>query len=167
MVTWKLEDDCLAPRAALDITFQGKNPFLVYKNAKEILRKIFEVEMIDYWERDFRWDVSSDPREFFVRIYVNKGVDARTKILAEVVMQGAQPSDLNKDGKVRILINAKLITKFELNSVIQKSPIYKGMLWLYTKIFYGNVRRGYFRLCEDYLIRIQNDFKDVLNMQKA
>ncbi|MEM5801927.1 MAG: hypothetical protein QXQ18_00880 [Candidatus Aenigmatarchaeota archaeon] len=164
MPVWRLEDDCLAPTATLRIDFEGPNPFLIYQRAGEILRRIFQVETADYWERDFRWDISSDPRDFFVRIFINKGVDVRTKILAEVVMQGKQPSDPSKNGKVTIFISARLITEYRMDTIFQKSPIYKFFLWLYHKTLYNEVRRGYLSFCQNLLTKVYNEFRSVLEM---
>ena len=125
---------------------------------------MFQIESADYWERDFRWDVSSDPREFYVRIYANKGMDARSRALCEVIIQGFQPSDPEKEGSVTILINAKLITTFDRETAFQKTPFYHFLIWVYMKLFYNRVRRGYLRLCERLVNELHRNFRSLLNV---
>jgi hypothetical protein len=166
MAVWRLEDDCLAPTASLKIDFEGPNPFLLYQKAKGIIQKNFNITSSDYWERDFRWDTTSDPRDFFVRIMAKKGLDRRSKILAEFVMQGKQPGDPSKNGKITVIISARLITEHQMKTPIQRSPFYKFLLWLYHRLFYNRVRRGYINLCQDMLMRVYNDFNDILKQIK-
>jgi hypothetical protein len=167
MPKWVLEDDCLAPRPQLKIEYTGPNPFEIYRKAEGILRTIWQVGGVDYWERDFRWDVTSDPRSFFVRICINKGFDARSKAFVEVIMQGSQPADPTKNGKVTILIGAKLKSEFSISSAFQRLPIYKSLLWAYNKIFYESVRRGYIKLCQDFLEKTWREFRANLSMPTA
>lgn len=155
--TLRIEDDCLAPYPMLTVNYKGPNPFKVCKEVKELLIKIFEIEPKDVWERDFRWDISTEPHAFFIRMYADKGVDARTTIFAEVTMQGVQPSDPNKDGKITILIGGRMTTQYRLDSAFKRSPIYSGitklgglaefggLIWLYHRLFYEDVRRNYIR----------------------
>ncbi len=166
MTVWRFEDDCLAPHPRLKVDYVGKNPFKVYQVARNLLRKTLEVETIDLWERDFRWDISSDPRMFFCRIYVDKGIDARSRAFIEVTIQGTQPSDPNKEGRVTIYIGGRLRTVWEMNTAFQRSPIYKAFLWLYHKIFYEKVRRGYLRLCARWIEELKKGFMDVLNISQ-
>jgi hypothetical protein len=167
MVKWTFEDDCLVPQGKIKIEYRGKNPFGMVQKTKPILQKIFEIETKDYWERDFRWDLTNDPRTFFVRIYANKGIDARSKVLAEVMFQGTQPTDANKDGALIISIGAKLMTEFNMVGKIQKLPFYKGLLKIYNFAFYNKVRRNYLVICNDWLNRVNREFRLALNLPNA
>lgn len=167
MPKWVLEDDCLAPRPQLKIEYIGPNPFGIYRKTEDLLKKIWQVGSVDYWERDFRWDVARDPREFFARVCVNRGMDFRSKIFVEVSMQGTQFIDSNKNGKLTILIGAKLQSEFELKSAFQRSPIYKGLLLIYNKIFYRNVRSGYLKICQDFLDKTNREFRANLSVPTA
>jgi hypothetical protein len=164
MPKWTIEDDCLAPFGKIKIEFRGKNPYALCQKTKSILQRIFEIESKDYWEKDFRWDMSSDPRTFYIRIYVNKGVDFRSKIFAEVIFQGSQPSDPNKEGAMVIFIGAKLMTEYNLKTRFQQLPFYRGLLKLYNFMFYNNVRRGYLNICNEWLERVNKDFRLALNL---
>jgi len=166
-IVWRFEDDCLAPEARLKVDYTGPNPFKAYQIARELLRKILEVEVIDLWERDFRWDVTSDPRMFFCRIYVDKGIDARSRAFIEVTIQGLQPSDPTKDGKVTIYVGGRLRTLWNLESAFQRLPIYKGIIWVYHKMFYQNVRRGYLKICAKWIEDLWREFRDVLSIPTA
>ncbi len=159
MAVWKIEDDCLAPENKLRVDYVGPNPFRVANSMKGLLRKVMEVETKDVWERDFRWDVTSDPRGFYNRWYVLKSRDAYTKVFLEVTLQGFQPADPNKDGKMVVLIGGRVKTEFKLDTAFKRSPIYSGrtklgglaeiggLLWFWNRIFYGDVRRFQIRWC--------------------
>jgi hypothetical protein len=164
MPAWVFEDDCAAPERRTKIDYTGPNPFKVCLIIRSLLEKIYEVEAVDLWERDFRWDTTSDPRGFFMRMYVSKGVDAHTRMFIEVVIQGAQPSDPTKNGKVTIYINGKLRTAYELDTVFKRLPIYKAIRWLYNMIFYSEVRRGYIRLCNQLNEQLGREIREALGM---
>jgi hypothetical protein len=166
MAVWRLEDDCLAPSGKIVVEFKGKNPFAVYKALKDSLKKVFGVGSSAIWERDFRWDITSDPRSFFVRYFVKKGIDMRSSVLSEIILEGEQPSTPEKDGKIRITIKGKLVTEYERKTTFQNLPIYKGLLLLYNFIFYNRVRRNYLALCIDWLTKLEEEFRSILSMPK-
>jgi hypothetical protein len=159
MPKWILEDDCLAPTAKMQIKYTGPNPMKLFKSVRPMLERIFDVSGKDIWERDYRWDTTAEPRSFFIRLYVKKGLDQRSDLLIEIIFQGEQPSDPTKEGNMTVTINGRLTTKFEINL-----PIYKTMWWFYNKIFYNKVRRGYLKLCNDWLDRTWREFRTFLNM---
>ena len=162
--SWRYEDDIFAPQAKIRIDFNGPNPFRFYGPTMTILRNILEVGAEDVWERDFRWDNTSDPRSFFVRFYVNVGIDHRTRHLVEIIFEGSQPSDPTKNGKIKILIGGRLRTDYDLRGGWRRLPIYWGFLWLYHKIFYNNVRRGYMRLAQETLYGVAAAYRKLLGM---
>jgi len=175
--TLRIEDDCLDPAPKFKIDYTGPNPFRVAREVRALMIKIFEIEPKDVWERDFRWDISADPHAFFVRTYADKGLDARSSIFAEVVIQGVQPADPKKDGKVTILIGGKLRTLYKLDSAFKRSPIYSGitrlggfaevggLLWLYHRIFYEDVRRNYIKFqCHRRLELMWRELREILGM---
>jgi len=167
MPKWTFEDDCLVPLGKIKIEYRGKNPFGMVQKTKAIMQRIFEIETKDYWEKDFRWDITSDPRTFYIRIYVNKGIDLRSKILAEVIFQGSQPSDPNKEGAMTILIGGKLLTEFELKTKLQQMAFYRGFLKIYNFMFYNKVRRGYLVICNEWLKKVNREFRLNLNLPNA
>jgi hypothetical protein len=164
MVVWRLEDDCLAPTAKIKIEFKGKNPFSAYKTAKDFFKTVFGVGGSKIFERDFRWDITSDPRYFFIRYFVKKPIDMRSYVLTEVIFEGHQPSNPEKEGDVTITINGRLITEYERKTAFQKLPLYKALIWIYNFIFYNKVRRNYLKLCQDWLYKLEREFKTLLSM---
>jgi len=175
--TLRIEDDCLAPAPKLKIDYTGPDPFKVCKHIRPLLITIFEIEPKDVWERDFRWDISTEPHAFFIRSYADKGLDARTKIFAEVTVQGTQPSDPRKDGKVTILIGGKLRTEYKLDTAFKRSPIYSGitrlgglaevggLVWLYHRLFYEDVRRNYIKYqCNRRLETLWRELRKILGI---
>jgi len=167
MAKWTFEDDCLVPQGKIKIQYRGKNPFGIVQKAGGILRRIFEIEAKDFWERDFRWDISGEPKSFFVRNYVNKAIDLRSTILMEITFQGIQPSDPNKEGALIINMGATLTTQFELKGKIQLMPFYRGLLRLYNFAFYNKVRRKYLVMCNDWVERAHIEFKNALSLPSA
>lgn len=161
---WRVEDDVFAPAAKIRIDYKGPNPFRVYGPSLTIIRNVLEVGAEDVWERDFRWDLTSDPRPFFVRIYVNLGIDARTKDFVEIIFQGEQPSDPTKTGKLTITINGRIRTEFDLKSGFRKLPVYWGFLWLYHKLFYNDVRMGYIKIQQKTLQALAAAYQKLLGI---
>lgn len=155
MATWVLEDDCLAPERVIRIDFKGLNPFRIYQAVPQFLRAIFDVRGKDVYEKEFRWDNTTEPRWFFSRFIVRKGYDMWSVVWGEVTMQGNQPSDPNKDGDAFILLTGKLLTRSPENSPWARSSIYKSLRWLYFRTLYNDVRRNYMEECR---IKI-NDLK--------
>lgn len=164
MAVWIFEDDCLSPERSILIEYSGPEPFKAYTALRGMLERIFEVETIDLWERDFRWDISSDPRSFYMRMYVNKGIDARTRMMVEIIMEGSQPSDPKKVGHLKITISGKLRTEYSLKSFLQRSTIYKFFVWLYHKLFYQNIKRSYIYLCNKLIDQLNYELRELLKL---
>lgn len=164
MTKWTFEDDCLVPQGRIKIEYRGKDPFGMTQKVKAMALRIFDVGMVDFWERDFRWDIATDPRAFFIRYYVNKSFDFRSTILTEIVFQGLQPTDPNKDGTLVVFIGAKLKTEYNLKSKIAQMPFYRGLLKIYNLAFYNRVRRQYLVLCNQLVDRFNKEFRANLNL---
>jgi len=176
LATWKIEDDCLAPGNKYRVDYIGPNPFRIANAIKGILRRVMEVETKDVWERDFRWDNTGDPRGFFNRWYVLKPRDLYSKVFLEVTLQGLQPSDPNKDGKLVMLIGGRVRTDFNLNSAFKKSPLYSGrtnlgglgeiggLLWFWNRIFYNDIRRQHIRWCNSKVDLVWRELRGMLKM---
>ncbi len=158
MPTWILEDDCLTPDRQLKIEYHGPNPFKIYGAMGGFLRAIFDVRGKDVWERDFRWDNTSDPRWFFFKFITKKTYDMWTVLYPEIIVEGKQYADPNKDGDVTILLRGKVQTRSAENTFIQRSALYKSLRWLYFRTLYNDIRRNYMEECR---IKI-NDLKRAL-----
>jgi hypothetical protein len=165
MASWILEDDCLAPERYVRIVYNGPNPFQVYQSSYAIFRKVMEIDPADYQEREFRWDITGDPRDFYVRVIVQKNLDARSSIYFEIIMQGKQPTDPSQNGTLTILIGAKLKTEYALNTPFQQSSFYRALLWLYNRFFYFGVRRRYIKMCNDWITNIVKAYRKLLKLE--
>lgn len=163
-INWRIEDDCSTLGSKLKVNYVGPNPFRICLRASDILLRFFEVEKKDVWERDFRWDISSDPNKFHVRFFVQKKIDDKSEIFAEIVMEGVQPSDPTKNGNVSILISGKVITNYPLNTAFKRLPVYRGIIWFYHFVFYDSVRKGYLNMCKIFLDDLTKEFKKILGI---
>jgi len=166
----EMEDNCLTPENWLTINFKGPNPFKAYHVTKDFLRKIWEVEAKDYWEREFRWSAEDDPIGFVCKSYVVKSLDRFTRVIVEVRMQGKQWKDPNKEGSVEIRISGFLKTSFGGNSVLTdaKNPLYRGLMLLYNKFFYWDRRRQYIELfCKRRLQILKSQYQEALNIKPS
>ena len=162
-----IEDDCLAPRAYYQIVYKGPDPLKAYRAMKGILRRVFLVVTKDIWEREFRWMPDSDPAEFFIRVFVTKDMDRFTFVRAEVVLHGWQPLTPGKSGGMRIKIGGILRTELPEDTFIQKTPIYKALMWLYFHYFYFKVRREVFlKRCREWLSEVRDTVMDLLGLPK-
>ncbi|MCS7094107.1 MAG: hypothetical protein RMJ18_02915 [Candidatus Aenigmarchaeota archaeon] len=160
-----LEDECLVPEKYLKIEYRGPNPFLAYQVTAPKFRDILQMDAPDYWERDFRWDITDDPRPFYIRIIVQKGMDSKSKIFFEIIMQGKQPKDPSKVGELTILIGARLTTEYKLNTPFQRTLFYKTLLKLYNFFFYYRVRRSYLDICRNLCEKIKSMYKELLKIE--
>ncbi len=167
MATITMEDDCLAPDLQIVINYKGLNPIIAYQKLKRAMRDTWEVEAKDYWEREFRWDASGDPREFIVKAYVVKNMDKFSRVVVEIFVQGHQPSDPSKPGDAEIRIGGYLKSRFGGRGVIDdaRNPIYKALIWMYNRYFYYEQRRYYLHeWCYKKLHKIKEIYQKILNI---
>ncbi|MBS3052766.1 MAG: hypothetical protein J4428_05345 [Candidatus Aenigmarchaeota archaeon] len=162
-----MQDDCLAPDLQITLNFKGPNPIIAYQKLKRAMRDVWEVEAKDYWEREFRWDTSGDPREFLVKAYVVKMLDRFSRVIIEIYVHGHQPSDPSKSGDVEVRIGGYLKTEFGGKGIIDdaRNPLYKGLLWMYNKYFYWGQRRYYLHeWCYKKLHKFRDIYQKILNI---
>lgn len=164
MPTWVLEDDCLVPGRVIRIDFKGVNPFKVYQAIPGFLRAIFDVRGKDVYEKEFRWDYTSDPRDFLSRFIVRKSYDMWSIVWAEITMQGKQPSDPNKEGEMFVLLTGKLVTRSPENTPWSRSGLSKSLRWLYFRTLYNDVRRNYMEECRIKLGDLKQAIEQTLGM---
>jgi hypothetical protein len=165
MAVIKIEDDCLAPDMQIVLRFTGPNPFGVYDKIKRLMREIWEVEAIGFWEREFRWDATDG--SFLVKCYIDRGIDKYTRVLIEVFLQGSQPSDPTQDGKVEIRIGGYITSTFGGTSIIDdaKNPIFKILFIIFYRYFYKNQRSYYIReWCYNRIQKLKKEIQKHLNI---
>lgn len=167
MVSIVREDDILSPEMTMIVRYNGPNPYQAYQHTKGWMRDIWRVEAKDFWEREFRWDSSGDPRGFFVRAFVVRGVDRFSKVIIEVVMQGAQPSNPKKPGPLEIKLTGTLQTTFGNGSVLQdaRNPIFRFLVWTYARYFYREQRKFYIRKEREKLNLLKGRYEELLGIK--
>ena len=167
LVTLRMEDDCLVPYGQLIIKYKGPNPFKAVNATANFMRKIMEVDAVAYWERDFRFNADEDPSGFMQKSYVSKGLDRFTRVLVEIIIQGAQPSDPMKEGWCEIKIGGVLKTSFGGNTMFTdiKNPFIKTFFWFYDKYFHRKQRRLYLdEFCRRRLNELKRAYQESLNI---
>lgn len=163
MMAYVIEDDILAPKGAIVIEYRGSNPFAIYPRVADLLMTIFEAKGLHIFEDDFRWDVTSDPRPFFIRIHLDKGLDKFTRGIVSVRLQGKQPTDPKKSGSVEILIGGRITTSYPIETIFQKIVI-KPFVWLYHSLIYDNIRRKYIQIYKAGIERLEAEIRATFNL---
>ena len=165
MPVWRIEDDCIAKAAKLTLNYSGPNPFSIYHKMRDIIMSVVLVKKEHIWERDFRWDDLGEPKGFYIRLYINKAMDAKTKILFELIFQGKQPSDKSKPGSLVMTISARIFTDYTLDTAFQQSLLYRSFLKIYHKIFYNDVRRRFLSDCGNFIDKIFTRVRTEFNLE--
>ncbi|MEM7819885.1 MAG: hypothetical protein QXD48_03595 [Candidatus Aenigmatarchaeota archaeon] len=155
-----ISDDILAPSDVIKIHFEGKNPFSVVPGMISIIKYEMKLSGKDMRETDIRWDVSSDPREFY-GVWLGKRTNDRwTATYVRVIAQGAQ-SSVEKIGWIDIWLKGYIETKYEYSNFIQKS-----FWWIYNYMFYWKQRRSYLERAKDDLFKIRDRLMTQLGIIK-
>jgi hypothetical protein len=165
-----MEDDCIVPDGTLVIRYKGPNPFRAVQATAKLMRRIWEVEAVAYWERDFRYNPDEDPRGFLLKSYVNKSLDGFSKVIIETIIQGKQPSDPKKEGWCEIKIGGVLKTSFGGNTIFEdvKNPIVKQFYLFYDRYFHRKQRRFYLEYwCRQRLDDLKKAYQEVLGITPA
>ena len=159
------EDDCLAPKEYHEIVYTGPDPLKVYRPIKGLIRRVFVVESKDIWEREFRWMPDSDPAEFFIRIFAKKTFDMFTTMYIEIVLHGWQPLTPNKIGSLRMKMGGTIKTELPQDTFLQRTPIYRALMWMYFYYFYFKTRREHhLRYCKEKLDIFRNEIMKILGI---
>lgn len=159
----RYEDDCLAPAAKIVLNFKGENSILVYKQIKDILAEILRIKKKNIWERDYRVDITGEPKGFYARIYAKKNLDRRSYMMVEIIFQGKY-SEVKNFGEMEVRVYAKLVTDYELKSAFQETKFYKRLIDFYHKSYYSSIREKHLEKCRDLLGKIVEGIKGVLKL---
>lgn len=157
-------DDVLAPKGAIIIEYSGPDPMSVYRKLNDMLQLTFEVKGKDIYETDFRWDIKSDPRAFFIKMHVKKGLDQFSSVTVFFKMQGFQPIDANKPGNIKIEISGFLETNYPTKGIggIFLIPL----MFIYHLAIYNRIRRRYLQYANERIRRINDTIRSMLNIPK-
>ena len=159
------EDDCLPGKIYLNLHYSGKNPFGVYDRIKELMKKVWEVESKDWWERLFRYDATDGG--FQATMFIEKGLDSFSTLYIEIQLQGIQPPD-GSEGFVDINMGGVIKTGFGGKNALAdfNNPFYKLMVRLYRLWFYDDQRRFYIRYwCVDKLYQFRRYLQEAMNIR--
>jgi hypothetical protein len=159
---WRLVDNVLAPREEIVLNYSGPNPFSVYYVLRRCFDVIVKVQSKDVFEDLFKWDITSDPRSFFVKFRVRKGYDNFTKGFIFIELDGEQPSDPSKNGKVSIRIRSTLETEWKIDGF---KRILFPIVYLYHLSFYNARRRRYLDELKSFIYRIEEEIRNNFNIK--
>jgi hypothetical protein len=157
-----VEEHCLVPEREIKIEYRGVYPLKICKIARGMLLRVLETPSHWVWEREFKWDTTSDPRPFYARYYGRKYIDGKTYLAADIIAEGKQPADVKKPGNVAILISGLLITEYRLDQWWKKPPftyIYRSFVSLYHRLVYDEMRSHYMRVADELLGRIAHEIR--------
>jgi hypothetical protein len=155
-----IADDLLAPRDFLEVKFQGKEPFKVCTLFQKLLIEVMKISGKDTFETDIRWDVTTEPREFYGVWRGKRDEDNWTKTRIKIRAQGAQSSK-DKMGWITINLKGNIETKYQYTNFIQKS-----FWWFFNYMFYYKQRRKYIDFGKDNIYRLKERILDILGIPK-
>ena len=158
-----IEDDALAPKGYILIDYKGMNPFSIYAKMRDILLTIFRAGGKDFFEDDFRWDLTTEPVGFFVNVHVERKFDKWTKYYIFVRLQGKQPKDPSKPGWIQVEISGKVITKYPTETLLQKAIFYP-FLFSYHYLIYNNIRRRYLGIHNERIEQLEKEIRSTFGM---
>jgi hypothetical protein len=160
-----IRDEIPAPREYIQLDYKGPNPMAVYHRMDQLLKTIWEVKGTNMFEPDFRWDMTADPRPFFIHLFVDKGMDKLTNFRVDIKMQGSQPTDPTKDGVLRIEIHGWIETKFDgfLGNPINKI-LFPLFFFPYMVGYYQPRRRRYLEWHKRRIDRLVDEIRTTLKI---
>lgn len=158
-----IRDEIPAPREFIQLEYRGPNPIGVYHKLDQLLRQIWEVKGTNMFEPDFRWDITTDPRPFFIQLFVQKGMDQFTTFRVDVKMQGSQPTDPAKDGVLRLEIHGFIETKFNTDNPLNK-VLFPIFFWPFMVTYYAPRRRRYLEWHRRRIDRLTDEIRGILKI---
>jgi hypothetical protein len=148
--SYVISEEVLTPAATATIDYKGKDPFRIYFKLTRLLQVVYHGRGKNVFETSFKWDVTSDPPEFFVETWFKDWkFDNYTRPFIRVRLHGYQPSDPNNpNGIIRIEIKPLMETRYNFHNMFQRI-IGMGFIWLYHRLMYNNVRRRYMQIIKE------------------
>jgi hypothetical protein len=165
---YSIEEEVLAPAGEISINYKGSNPFRIYRMLPKMLQLIFHGRGKNIFERSFKWDITTDPREFSFDIWfedAKMGGDARSRQKIRVRCHGHQPSDPNSpNGIIKIAIKAWLTTSYGFNSQFEKMMKY-SFVWMYHRLWYNNIRRRYLQILKEQCYKLEKAIREAYGIE--
>ncbi|MBU3896893.1 MAG: hypothetical protein KJ697_03085 [Nanoarchaeota archaeon] len=154
-----IKSDIMSPSASKVIEYVGPNPTIVYKIMADLLRDVFRLGASKIYEDEVKWDVTSEPTQFYGYWRAKDKKDSLTTIWIHVEVKGRQYKD--KTGEVKLKIKGTITTAFKY-----KNPIMKALYYFYKITFYRNQRAVYIDDANKRLDNFENIFRSHLNMMR-
>jgi hypothetical protein len=163
--SYTIIDSVFAPDDKIKLDYKGPNPWRVYLALPKLMQLIYHGRGKNVFEDKFKWDITSDPRDFYFRLrYDDIKLDARTKFVTDILGLGRQHSDPNNpDSTVYIEIKCTITTKYDFANAFEK---YIGMsfVWLYHRMYYNNIRRRYIQMLKEQTIQLMEAIRKELGV---
>jgi hypothetical protein len=162
---YQIYDDVLSPEDKIKIDYKGPNPFRIYGMLPVLLQVIFHGRGKNVFEDSFKWDITSEPREFyFLMRFSDIKFDKFTTY--EIILKtfGRQPSDPNSpNGMLLMEIKGTITTKYKFGNVFEKA-IALPFVWLYHLLIYSNVRRRYIQILKERIYQLTDEIRKELGV---
>jgi len=120
MAKIRIVDDCFAPRKFRIISYNGPDPFKIYREAHTPLKKIFEISTSKTGEPRFMWDWTGDPIQLFSHRVAKKSFSRFTTMWFAYRLVGFKYKTRN-EGNFRMEVEATLEHTYEKTTGSLKS----------------------------------------------
>ncbi len=166
--SYKMFDYVLAPSDKLKIEYKGPNPFRIYGMLPKWMQIVFHGRGKNIFEKRFKWDITTDPREFFFELeFGDASLDNFSKPIVKLRVFGMQPSDPNDpNGLIYIEIKPILETEFKFKNRFEKM-IGMPFVWTYHKLVYNDVRRRYIQILKEQTFKLAAAIREELGITEA
>ncbi len=163
--TYKIFDYVLAPEDKVKIEYNGPNPFRIYLMLPGLMKKIFHGKGKNIFEESFKWDITTDPREFYFKLkYGDDKFDKFTTFEIKIKAFGMQPSDPNDpNGKIYLEIKPEITTEYKFYNKFEKI-IGMPFVWSYHKLIYTETRRRYIQILQERTYKFVDAIRKELGM---
>lgn len=152
------EDNLAYPLEKEKLKFEGKEPFRIYEEAKDILKNSLEITGVPIIEKEIRWDATDVNKSFYALWTARRRIDAWTEIDVTLKAVGKQNSNTRK-GNVDISIKPFLKTKVEIGFLA------RVFWWIYYYIFYKKKRMDDFYMGKRLINKLKRGIADLYGIE--
>jgi len=155
-----MADDIQAPAEVIIVKYRGKNPFAIAALVPRLLKDVMKITAVDIREHEVKWDVTSEPADFWGYWQGKRQEDRWTLTNIIIVVQGAQ-SRKDKTGWVEVRLKGAVTSTYTYSNFIQKS-----FWWFYNMLFYYKQRRRYIDYAQDNIFQIKERVQKTLGVSR-
>lgn len=159
--SYTIFDFVLAPDDKVKVEYNGPDPFRIYGKLSKMLQIIYHGRGKNVFEKQFKWDITSDPREFFFNfLFGDSKFDKFTSFEIKIKALGLQPSDPNSPkGKIYIEIKPEITTTYKFKTIFDKI-LGMPFVWMYHKAIYSSVRRRYIQILKEQTLELARQIRE-------